>query len=226
MKKYLSFLAFTCVVCLLAACDNDDSSDIDDSVSFYQDYHADYNVTRNKTYVGANFRQNNKAGEYVRLTGSASIRFNGEKPNYANIVPYFYTYTLSGLEKVLFSFTRKKGEDFVNTVSLADVSPIGIPADFTTIPTSGSTLLTWEGNPVSVNEEVQVTIITDAGVGTTYDRTVGSNSIEVEFSLRTIPKKAILQISRIKTLPVQQSNGNAGGQVKVAYSQEKEVTLQ
>lgn len=176
--------------------------------------------------MGANFRQNNKEGEYVRLTGNASIRFNGEKPNYANIVPYFYTYTLSGLEKVLFSFTRKKGEDFVNTVSLADVSPIGIPAGFTTIPTSGSTLLTWEGNPVGVNEEVQVTIITDAGVGTTYDRTVGSNSIEVEFSLRTIPKKATLQISRIKTLPVQQSNGNAGGQVKVAYSQEKEVTLQ
>lgn len=162
----------------------------------------------------------------MRLGGNSSILFNNKTPDFLNVGLYFYNYSFEGLDDIIFTFTRSKGQVFINKASLKDVSPIAIPSSFTTIAISDNTLLTWEGDPIGSGEYVEVRIEYKGGVNTIYNRNQGEKSITLSFSNPVSAGKATLFLSRIKTLPLQQSNGNAGGKLDVSYVQDKEIDLQ
>lgn len=225
MKKYLLF-ALMASAWAFTACDNDDASDIDASVPFYQNLGVAYDVTNNTTRVGANFNKYNSKGVNIRLNGPASILINGRTPNFANVGTYFYTYTFPGLDNVTFSFARSADSTFTNVASIRDVKPIAIPASFTSVRVKGVTTLTWEGDPVGDNEVVEARVTYSGGVNSIYNRTKGSTSIDISFSNSSLPEKGTLSLSRAKVNPLQESNGNAGGQLDVSYIGSKEIRLE
>lgn len=225
MKKYV-WLAVLLPALVFTACDNDDSDVVGESVPFYQKLGVEYNVTQNHTRVGANFNKNNSKGANMKLGGSSSIRFNGITPKFLNVGEYFYTHSFNGLDDITFTFTRSKGNVFTNVASLNDIDPIAIPDTFTTISVSGNTTLTWEGKPIGANEYVQVRIEFKGGVNTVYNRNEGGRTITVNFANPAAVGKATLFLSRIKTFPLQQSNGDAGGRLDISYVKDKEIILE
>lgn len=225
MKKFFLF-PFLALACMIASCDDDDSSDIEATVPFYQNLGVAYDVTNNTTRVGANFNKQDSTGINIKLNGPASILINGVEPNFANIGIYFYTYSFKGLEDVTFVFTRATDMVYTNVASIKDVKPIGIPDSFTSVATNKTTTLTWEGDPVGENEIIEVDITYTGGTYSVYNRIKGSNSININFNNSSMPDKATLSLSRAKVNPLQESNGNAGGQLDVSYIQSKEIRLE
>ncbi len=225
MKKYFLY-AILISAAAFTACSSDDSSDIEADVPFYQNLGVAYDITNNTTRVGANFNKYDSAGVNIKLNGPASILINGKTPNFANVGVYFYTYSFSGLDDMTFVFTRAKDSVFTNVATLKDVKPIAIPESFTSINRKTSTTLTWEGDPVGDDEMVEATISYDGGVTTLYNRDKGSQSISITLGNQVTASKATLSLSRAKTHPLQESNGNAGGQLDVSYIQSKEVRLE
>lgn len=225
MKKYFLF-AFLASAWAFTSCDNDDAPDIDADVPFYQNLGVAYDVTNNTTRVGANFNKLDSAGINIRLNGPASITINGETPDFDNVGTYFYTDSFSGLDDMTFVFTRAKDSVYTNVASINDVKPIAIPESFTSAKASGTTTLTWEGDPVGENELVEVHVTYSGGSYSVFNRTEGSKSINISFSNSSLPEKGTLLLSRAKTHPLQESNGSAGGQLNVSYIQSKEISLE
>lgn len=224
MKK--SFLyAMLISVYAFTSCSNDDPS-ISEDVPFYQNLGVAYDVTNNQTRVGANFNKYNTEGINIRLNGPASITFNGKTPDFANEGVYFYTSSFSGLDDMTFVFTRSKDSVFTNVATLKDVKPIAIPESFQTVSRNGSTTLTWEGDPIGEDEVIEATITYKGGVNSLFNREKGSRSIHITFSTPVTATEGTLSLSRAKTNPLQESNGNAGGQLDVSYIQSKEIRIE
>lgn len=224
MKKYFLF-TFLIAAWAMTSCSNDDSPDIDESVPFFQNLGVAYDVTNQATRVGANFNKLDSAGINIKLNGPASILINGKTPNFANVGVYFYTYSFPRLDDVTFTFTRSEDQVFTNVASIDDVKPIAIPASFNSASIKGTTILTWEGDPIGEGEMVEARITYDGGVNSLFNRQVGSRSINITFSNSITPGKATLSLSREINLPLQESNGTAGGRLDVSYIQSKEITL-
>ena len=225
MKKYFLF-AFLVSAWVFTSCDNDDAPDIDADVPIYQNLGVAYDVTNNTTRVGANFNKLDSAGINIRLNGPASITINGKTPDFDNVGTYFYTYSFPGLDDMTFVFTRAKDSIYTNVASINDVKPIAIPESFTSAKITGTTTLTWEGDPVGKDELVEVRVTYAGGSYNVFNRTEGSKSININFGNSSLPAKGTLSLSRAKTHPLQESNGNAGGQLNVSYIQSKEITLE
>lgn len=225
MKKYFLF-TFLLSAWALTSCQSDDSSDISENVPFYQNLGVAYYVTNNKTRVGANFNKNNSEGANIMLNGPASIKINGKTPNFVNVGIYFYTYSFNGLDDVTFVFKRSADSTFTNVATIDDVKPIAIPESFILAKLKGTTTLTWEGDPVGEGEVIEATITYNGGVSSIYNRDKGSRSINITFNNSILPGKATLSLSRAKVNPLQESNGNAGGQLDVSYIRSKEIRLE
>lgn len=227
MKKYFFYACLLLVsVWALPSCQNDDSDVVPQDVPLYQNLAVEYNVSQSNMHVAANFNRNDSTGRNVRLGGSSSILFNGKTPNFANVGIYFYTLSVSGLDDMTFQFTRAKGEVYTNKVSINNVNPIAIPESFTSASIKGSTILTWEGQPLGENEYAALNINYAGGVNTIYNYEKGSTSMNITFSNVVPAGKATLTLSRVKRLPLQESNGTAGGKIDVSYVKSKEIMLE
>lgn len=225
MKKYFLF-AFLVSAWAFTSCNNDDAPDIEADVPFYQNLGVAYDVTNNTTRVGANFNKLDSAGINIKLNGPASITINGKTPDFDNVGTYFYTSSFPGLDDMTFVFTRAKDSVYTNVASINDVKPIAIPESFTSAKVTGTTVLTWEGDPVGEDEVVEVRITYNGGSYNILNRTEGSKSISINFSNLVTASKGTLFLSRAKVHPLQESNGNAGGQLDVSYIRSKEIGLE
>jgi hypothetical protein len=225
MKKYFLF-AFLVSAWAFTSCNNDDAPDIEADVPFYQNLGVAYDVTNNMTRVGANFNKLDSAGINIKLNGPASITINGKTPDFDNVGTYFYTSSFPGLDDMTFVFTRAKDSVYTNVASINDVKPIAIPESFTSAKVTGTTVLTWEGDPVGEDEVVEVRITYNGGSYNILNRTEGSKSISINFSNLVTASKGTLFLSRAKVHPLQESNGNAGGQLDVSYIRSKEIGLE
>ena len=54
----------------------------------------------------------------------------------------------------------------------------------------------------------------------------GATSITLNFTNPTSATKGTLFLSRVRELPLQESNGDAGGKIDVSYVQNKDVTFE
>jgi hypothetical protein len=223
MKNYFLYASLL-IAGLFTACSEGDD-EIDTSVPFYQNLGVEYNITDNSTHVGANFNKYNSEGPNLRLPDGA-ILFNGEKPDFLNQGTYFYKMSFTGLPSVTFTFARAKDMVYVNEVNIDDANLITIPASFNAIAGNGATTLTWDGAPLAKNEYVQVHLTYNGGVYDVYNRTEGASSITLNFNNQTSATGGTLFLSRVTSLPLQQSNGNAGGKIDVSYSVNKPVSFE
>ncbi len=224
MKK--SFVYVTLLLAgALASCSKDHSNEIDLIVPFYQNLGVEYDMTANKTYAGANFNKTDSAGANLKLP-SGAVLINGQEPQFENVGVYFYTMSFDGLQDVTFTFNRSQDKVFVNKASTSDAIPIEIPMAFTAIDGNGTTVLTWDGAPVAKGEYVALRLEYKGGSLQLYNRIEGGQSISIPFNNQTGATEATLFLSRITTLPLQQSNGNAGGKIDVSYAVSKTVAIQ
>ena len=221
MKKFLFNIMF-CFFSLLISCDKDDSGIIDPSIPFYQSLAVEYNVTQHVTRIGANFNKKDKEGANLRLP-EKGILFNGEIPTFLGMGYYMYMLSKPGLIPVTFKFNRWKNQVYTNQVSIYDVLPICIPDTFQTIHNQKMTIINWEGAPIGEDEFIQVHLTYNGGVYDTNIDLEGIRNIAFHFSNLTSATKGILYLSRVKKLPLQESNGNAGGNIQVSYVQNKEI---
>lgn len=227
MKKILFFLLAASTGMFFYACDDKDSSDIKDSIPFYQDYRTEFDVTNNQTIAQANFREKNSDGKDVKLTGYSKIEMNGQAPNYTGERPYFYNYTFAGTADVKYVFTRTTGMVYTNLASKTEVNPIGIPANFTTVNMNGTTVLTWSGEPVGQNETIEASVVSSVGGNNGFKlETVGATGINLPIDSDIPAGLAKVTISRVKSLPIQQSDGTANGVNIVVYTVSKDITVQ
>lgn len=223
MKKYFFYASLLTILSLTACSQGDD--EIDTSIPFYQSLGVEYNITDNNTHVGANFNKGSSEGPNLRLPDGA-ILFNGAKPDFLNQGSYFYKLSFTDLPPVTFTFTRAKDLVYVNEVTIDDAVPINIPGAFTSVSGNGTTTLAWDGAPLAKNQYVQVHLTYSGGEYNVYNRTEGATSITLSFDNPTSVTTARLYLSRVNTLPLQQSDGNAGGQIDVSYAVVKQVTIE
>ena len=200
MRKYFLY------ACLLfagvfTACDNDDSDGIDPSIPFYQNLGVEYNVTQNHTHIGANFNKYNSEGANLRLPAKG-ILFNGKVPDFLGMGTYMYMLSESGLDPVTFTFS------------------------LTSVKGNGATIITWVGKPIGKDEYVQVHLTYSGGVYDINNTQEGATSITLNFTNPTSATKGTLFLSRVRVLPLQESNGDAGGKIDVSYVQNKDVTFE
>ena len=224
MRKYFLY------ACLLfagvfTACDNDDSDGIDPSIPFYQNLGVEYNVTQNHTHIGANFNKYNSEGANLRLPAKG-ILFNGKVPDFLGMGAYMYMLSESGLDPVTFTFSRWKDQVYTNKASIDDVDPIALPESLTSVKGNGATIITWVGKPIGKDEYVQVHLTYSGGVYDINNTQEGATSITLNFTNPTSATKGTLFLSRVRELPLQESNGDAGGKIDGFYVHNKGVTFE
>lgn len=224
MEKYFLY-ACLFLTGVFTACQNDDSGEIDPSIPFYQNLGVEYNVTQDHTHIGANFNKYDSTGVSLRLP-EKGILFNGKEPDFLGLGTYMYMLAEPGLDPVTFTFTRTNGGVYTNKTSIQDVNPIAIPDTFTTIKTSGTTILIWEGDPIGQGEYIQAHLTYNGGVYNVNNTVQGAQSITLAFTNPNSVASGTIYLSRVKTLPLQQSNGNAGGKIDVSYVMNKDVTFE
>ena len=214
-----------CCSGVFTACDNDDSDGIDPSIPFYQNLGVEYNVTQNHTHIGANFNKYNSEGANLRLPAKG-ILFNGKVPDFLGMGAYMYMLSESGLDPVTFTFSRWKDQVYTNKASIDDVDPIALPESLTSVKGNGATIITWVGKPIGKDEYVQVHLTYSGGVYDINNTQEGATSITLNFTNPTSATKGTLFLSRVRELPLQESNGDAGGKIDVSYVQNKDVTFE
>lgn len=221
MKQYL---LCSCILIsgFFTSC-SEGGSEIDPSVPFYQNYGIEYNLTDNETHIGANFNKINAEGISLRLQKNG-ILFNGKEPDFLGSGTYMYMMEENGIVPVTFTFTRVSDMVFVNEASVSDVNPIAIPDTLDSI-NYGLTSIAWNGDPVGANEFVQVHLEYKGGVYDTNTSAQGAKNVLVNFEMSNDVTTGTLYLSRVKTLPLQQSQSTAGGQIQVSYVVTKTVSI-
>ena len=139
---------------------------------------------------------------------------------------YMYMLSESGLDPVTFTFSRWKDQVYTNKASIDDVDPIALPESLTSVKGNGATIITWVGKPIGKDEYVQVHLTYSGGVYDINNTQEGATSITLNFTNPTSATKGTLFLSRVRVLPLQESNGDAGGKIDVSYVQNKDVTFE
>lgn len=112
----------------LVACRKEESSELPEDTSIYQDYKVLYDKPENRTRAYATFRKNSSLGVRLQLTGGSSIRFNNENwTSYTELDNYFYRWSNEGMVDVAFSFTNAGVGVFTNSITRADTFDVQIP---------------------------------------------------------------------------------------------------
>lgn len=222
MKKVFLIPVFLLNICL--SCE-ENTSEIDPSIPFYQNLAVDYNVTQTYTHIGANFNKYNSEGVSLRLPNKW-ILFNGKVPTFLGMGVYMYMMVESGLDPVEFTFTRWKDQVYINKISIENISSIAIPDSLEKVNGNGKTIIRWIGNPIGKDEYVQIHLTYSGGVYDINSSMEGATTITMNFTNMTSATKGTLFLSRVKKLPLQESNGNAGGKIMVSYVQNKEVLFE
>ena len=115
---------------------------------------------------------------------------------------------------------------YTNKASIDDVDPIALPESLTSVKGNGATIITWVGKPIGKDEYVQVHLTYSGGVYDINNTQEGATSITLNFTNPTSATKGTLFLSRVRELPLQESNGDAGGKIDVSYVQNKDVTFE
>jgi hypothetical protein len=222
MRKSIFILA-AYLVAITAGCSDGVPSVLDSSIPIYQSLAVDYDVTGDYTNVGANFKTENSQGANLRMQ-DGGVTFNGQNPNFVGSGDYLYEYRLSGCPDVKFVLDRIDVGEFTNTVSFSEVVPIAIPD---TLSSMGAIqMIYWKGEPIEGNEYVVARVRYDGGqaiVKTSLQQAVGVKVFLYTSNMRG--EKATLYLSRVRSLPLQESDGKGGGVINVSYTVSKEIVL-
>lgn len=208
---------------LLGSCSKGAPDILDPSIPIYQNLAVMYDITDNTTSIGATFNAENASGTALRMQ-EKGVLFNGKEPSFIGGGDYMYIMQETGAPAVTFTLVRENVGTFVNSASIDDVEPISLNDTLSRIGTVNQ--IYWVGEPIGANETVSIHLQYDGGETTQTETTEGYKGIQAIFL--DLPKSgtiATLSISRVKTLPLQESNDIGGGKINVSYTTSKKVTI-
>lgn len=176
-KKHFGWIVFTLFIGLaLTSCQPEDSDDVNQD-RIYTVYELFYNSNTDKTVAVARFRFGNATGTLLELKSPAyvlfdgdtlgySLIYNGHAKEYAGLIP-------SG------TFVYNNTANLIRTNAVPAYEPIAFDTGTDTIVKSQAYTLTWDGTPLSANQNVGVFVgsWTWGQDALFFTNTVGANNI-------------------------------------------------
>ena len=206
----LSVLFFT-------ACKKEASINIDQN-RIYSDYEVKYDQESNRTTVQATFRVDHNSGKKLELTYPSRVGFNEEAMSWRNLAGIYEAHFSGNITHGSFTYFDAEGNRFDNAG--AAINPIDLPYGMNNISKNGNFFLPWNGAALQQGETVEVVISggSQSGKETFQATVVGASYISLpEYKLdRLEVGTARIQISREKTVSLQQSN-LSGGRITSKY---------
>lgn len=152
------YMALFVSLLLFSSCKMIDSDALDQE-TIYQTYVLYYDDEENKTFATATFQVDDSEGNYVLLTGSSHVSFNGDTLLWQGITdgtPHVYLAEFPGfVGSGEFAWLNNDGQTIR---AQAEMSPIDLPEDFGAIQLGETDKVTWEGMPIGPTEEVVLTL--------------------------------------------------------------------
>ena len=156
MKKLLfGVLTAVAVSTLISSCEKENSDDVNQE-KIYTVYELFYNANTDKTVAITRLRFGGPTGTLLEATSPAGVTFNGDP------LPYNVFYSGHAKEYAgkittgTFVYTNTENTSYTNTVPFMDT--IAHPVGFDTIQKGQANDYTWIGNPLAVNERVDLFI--------------------------------------------------------------------
>ena len=138
----------------LNACIREESSDVNQD-KIHTAYELFYNANQDKTYARAIFKFSNALGTQLQLTAPSQVTFNGDVLTFQNTLAYYEKEFAGYIASGTFVWTDVNGLTFSNTVQN---KAIGYPANLDTIPRNAAYEMFWDGDSLSANERVVLTV--------------------------------------------------------------------
>ena len=145
--KFITLL-FTVTV-LLAACESENSSDVNQS-RIYTVFNYYYSETTDVTHATARFRFGNKTGTLLELSDGSTIEVNGNILNYNSAFVQYDIQFAGYVPEGNFVWTDADGKLYSNSITLKEIAT----PEITTISRESSYDFEWVGNALQEDEYV------------------------------------------------------------------------
>jgi len=204
MKNLCLLLLLITVVLMTNACQEVLLSDVNNPDKIFANYHLHYKANTSGTHtseVRVAFR-NSVGLNYVRLDGGSNITFNGEELEYAeeglpNVA--FDSKSYIGMfdgyvDQAEFEYKDPDGNTYTN---LAPLNSIGIASGTNlTLQLGDSLEIFWEGVPIDLNEEVDISFGLLSNIKTVRQDQLNANSMWI-----ILPEEPYVYIDTTGTTP-------------------------
>lgn len=215
-------------VLLLSACASTDSSESKNvnQDEIWQSYWVEYNEAQNALTAGATFRFGGSTGTTLQLTEPSKLIFEDTELDFTSgvlikgvIGGTHYNYEGKGAfkGKYTFEYTNNNGKTYINSIAAK-------PLEIETIPeildAAGNNTITFKTPPVTVGEDLSISISKDDGSTVTFDNvTVNGNNILFNgTALNELGNSDVsVIIKKYKHLDNLQTAEHLGGQISLTY---------
>lgn len=215
MKEIKIFIFGLPFFIVLIGCLSDEPINVNQD-HLWTHYEFIYDAHQDSTQVKVQFRFKEESGTLLKILDPAYITFNDQKLIY-NPDLSAYTLKMYGISNEgTFVFTDADRNQYINQVNLT--KDIKLPM-IENINTSEDIELNWQGDPVGVNEAVNIFSTSDSNdIKLATQSNLNSNNIVLagEEILSLNQKTIDLMIDRVKNLPLQNSN-TAGGYITSTF---------
>ena len=228
MKRITYLLSTVCAfsfILSVSSCSyNSPANPTTESTVYFQSYRVIFDKTAKTTEATAQFRVNTKDGIIMALSDNESLNIN---ENLATMnADKTYKWSDIKLTNVLFVFTKNKGKQFPNAITIGDTSDINFPTVFpSSINKSSGATIVWDGKPVTGNETILLTLNdgTHPPVYKYYDN--GNFYITSTDIMNLTPGMITISLDRIKPMDLQSADPGAGGERIVVVRTSMQISL-
>jgi len=208
--KHFAF-SLICFSILLSSCKKDEP---EEEKGTWVRYGVTYNGSNNLSTVTVTFREGAGSGDKIKLTSGASVLFNDQELSWDGGTKN-YKINLGGfIATGTFEYTSSEGEVYTNDV---EGKSIGLP-NLGVVNRNQNVNVTWIGDPLSSDEEVNLSINIDEIYQYFWQSNVGSVGLVVSSTkLLEFPAgPSTWRMERISMPPIQES-ADAGGYIELRY---------
>lgn len=219
-------LMFLSLSALLFSCASNETakSDTVSQEEIYQSYSIDYDASSNELDAHATFRFGGSHGTTLSFVSPAKVILNGKKmpEEHSSFSGTYYKINKRDelARSYTFVYTNNDNKTFENSIN---ISPVEVGTYDKTIRKSEPFTVSWEGSPISDNEEVTLLIEgsdhTNRSVST---EVVGSTSITANPGLLEglNPGPANIYLKRSKSFALEEGT-HLGGRINAEYTSKK-----
>lgn len=142
------------VIMLFSSCAREESADVNQD-KIHSAYELFYNANEDKTYARATFKFSNALGTNLQLTSPSEVRFNGDVLTFKTGLAYYEKEYQGLISTGTFKWTDTDGNEFENAITFKNIN---FPAILDTIPRNAAYEMFWQGDSLTANEKVILTI--------------------------------------------------------------------
>jgi len=139
---------------LLSACARENSIDVNQD-KIYASYELFYDANQDKTFARATFKFSNALGTNLELTSPSEVRFNGDLLTFKTGLAYYEKEYAHLVSSGTFIWKDANSAAFQNSISYKNIN---YPAVLDTIHRNAAYELFWQGDSLTANESVVLTV--------------------------------------------------------------------